>query len=112
NHIAFTGAPATRGSISNAVLGGGGTANVNGSDTTGTINISTGNAPAAGCFLTINFGQTFANVPHVIISPFGIGAGQTQYYVTKTTSSFSVCTAAAPPANQVFGFDYFVTSNQ
>ena len=109
NHIAFTGPSPSR-TINAGVLGNGGSASVNGSDTTGTININTGNSPTAGCFAHINFQQAFTSQPHVIISPVGAAAGQTQYYVDRTTSGFSVCTAVAAPANQVFAFDYFVTN--
>lgn len=108
NHISFTG-PSPGRSINNSVLGNGGTASINGSDTSGTVNISTGNSPAAGCFVQINFNQQFASQPRVIVSPVGQAASQTQYYVTRTPSNFSICTAAPAPANQAFSFDYFVS---
>ena len=108
NHIAFTGASPGR-SINPGVLGGGGSASVNGSDTSGTVSINTGNGPSAGCFVTINFNQRFSSTPHVLISPVGSGAGQTQYYVNRSTTQFSICTASPAPSNQAFGFDYFVT---
>lgn len=109
NHIAFTGAPAQRGSIGGAALGAGGSASVDGSDTTGTVNINTGNGTAPGCFITINFAQRFSQTPHVLVSPIGSGAGQSQFYVNRSTTSFSICTANAAPTSQVFAFDYFVT---
>lgn len=109
NHISFTG-PSPGRSINSSVLGAGGSASINGSDTTGTININTGNNPTPGCFAQISFNQRFTNQPHVIVSPVGAGAGQTQYYVTRTNTGFSICTANAAPANQVFAFDYFVTN--
>lgn len=108
NHISFTGPSPSR-TINAGVLGNGGSASVNGSDTNGTININTGNNPTAGCFARINFQQAFPGQPHVIISPIGAAAGQTQYYVDRNNSGFSVCTNNAAPANQVFGFSYFVT---
>ena len=108
NHIAFPGASPSR-SINNGVLGGGGTSTVNGSDTTGTININTGSGPVAGCFTRLTFAVKFTSPPHVIVSPVGVGAGQTQYYVERDTNGFSVCTASPAPANAVFAFDYFVT---
>lgn len=46
NHISFTGPTPSR-SITSSVLGSGGSASINGSDTTGTININTGNNPSA-----------------------------------------------------------------
>lgn len=109
NHIGFPGATPGR-SINSGVLGGGGSASINGSDTAGTININTGNNPTPGCFAQLNFTRAFTNQPHVIVSPVGAAAGQTQYYVTRTTTNFSICTANAAPANQAFAFDYFVTN--
>lgn len=109
NHISFTG-PSPGRSISASVLGSGGSASINGSDTTGTVNINTGGGPQPGCFVQITFAQKFSNQPHVLVSPVGAGAGQLQYYVERSQSGFSICTNNAAPANQVFAFDYFVTN--
>lgn len=109
NHIAFTGPSPSR-SINGSVLGNGGTALVGGSDTTGTITINTGNNPTPGCFAHLTFAQTFSNQPHVMVSPVGAGAGQTQYYVIRDNNGFSICTINAAPANQSFAYDYFVTN--
>lgn len=109
NHIGFTGPTPSR-SVTTAVLGGGGSASISGSDTTGTVNINTGNNPTAGCFTRITFNQAFSNQPHVIISPVGAAAGKTEYYVDRDRSGFSICTNTAAPANQTFAFDYFVTN--
>lgn len=109
NHISFTGPSPSR-TITASVLGNGGSANVAGSDTTGTITVNTGSNTSAGCFARINFAQSFSNQPHVIVSPVGAGAGQTQYYVDRNQSGFSICTANAAPANQSFAYDYFVTN--
>jgi cytoskeletal protein CcmA (bactofilin family) len=108
NHISFTGPSPSR-TVNTAALGRGGSASVSGSDTTGTVNISTGSGTVAGCFAQVNFSQAFTKQPHIIISPVGAGAGLTQYYVTRTAASFSICAATAAPTNQTFGFDYFVT---
>jgi len=109
NHISFTG-PSPGRTINAGVLGGGGTASVSGSDTTGTININTGGNTQAGCFVQISFNQRFTNQPHVLVSPVGAAAGQIQYYVNRDNGSFSLCTNNAAPANQAFAFDYFVTN--
>lgn len=108
NHISFAG-PSPNRTINASILGSGGTASVNGSDTGGTVNVSTGNNPLAGCFVQINFNLPFSSQPHVIVSPVGAAAGQTEYYVTRTNTSFSICAAAPAPANQTFAYDYFVT---
>lgn len=105
-HI-VAGGPTPGRTVGNAV-GGGGTASVSGSDTTGSININTGSSPSAGCFVTVNFAQKFNATPHVLLTPVGSDAGGVQYYVSRTSSSFSVCSANVAPANASFGFDYFV----
>lgn len=109
NHIKF-GGPNPGRTVDNGVLGQGGTSSVSGSDTSGTVNINSGNNPTAGCFVRVNFNQRFTNQPHVIVSPIGAGAGATQFYVNRDTSGFSICTNNAAPANQAFGYDYFVTN--
>lgn len=108
NHISFTGASPTR-SINPAPLGAGGTASVNGSDTAGTVSISTGNGTVAGCFITLTFNQKFTSTPRVIIGPVGAGAGLTQFYADPTLTGFSICTDNPAPTGQTFGYNYFVT---
>src|SRR5262249_29563721 len=66
NHISFTGAAPGR-VINAGTLGVGGSGSVNGSDTTGTINLNTGNGPQAGCFVTVTFNKPFASTPHVLV---------------------------------------------
>jgi len=109
NHISFTGPSPSR-TINASVLGSGGTASVNGSDTSGTINISTGSNTVAGCFAHLTFQQTFNNQPRVIVSPVGAAAGLTQYYVDRSPTGFSICTNNAAPTNQTFAFDYFIAN--
>jgi cytoskeletal protein CcmA (bactofilin family) len=89
-------------------LGGGGTASVSGSDTAGSININTGSGASSGCFATLNFAHSFGSTPHVIVTPVGAAAAGIQYYVTRSTGSFSLCTASAAPSGTSFGFDYII----
>ena len=109
NHISFTGSSPGR-TANGAVLGTGGSSSINGSDVTGTVSINTGNNPTAGCFVRINFQQTYTNPPHVLVSPVGNAAGQLQFYVDRNSSGFSICSANVANANQAFAFDYFVTN--
>jgi len=109
NHISFTG-PTPNRTVNSSVLGNGSSASMSGSDTAGTVNINSGNGPTAGCFIRINFQQAFTSQPRVIVSPIGAGAGLMEYYVDRNATGFSICTNNAAPANQVFGFDYFVTN--
>ena len=109
NHISFTGSNPSR-SINSGVLGSAGSVSIDGSDTSGTININSGNNPTAGCFVALTFAQRFTNSPHVLISPVNKAAGQLDYYVTRDNNGFSVCSANAAAAHQSFAFDYFVTN--
>ena len=108
NHISFTGSTPSR-TTNGGVLGNGGSANISGSDTAGTINVNSGNNPTSGCFISVRFNQSFPRQPRVIVSPAGQAAGQMQFYTERSTTGFSVCSANAPANNQSFAFDYFVT---
>lgn len=89
-------------------LGGGGTSSVSGSDTAGSISINTGGNPSAGCFLAVTFASKYSSTPHVVASPVDSAAGGLAWYVTRTSSGFSICSNSAPPGNASFGFDYIV----
>ena len=43
-----------------------------------------------------------------MISPVEAAAGSLNYYVTRNTSGFSVCSTNAAAPNASFGFDYIV----
>lgn len=96
----------TPGKSDGTALGSGGTASISGSDTAGTVTINTGGGPGAGCFVTVNFTQRFSGNPHVVITPVGSAAASLNYYINRSSSNFSICTANAPGAGQSFSFDY------
>jgi cytoskeletal protein CcmA (bactofilin family) len=106
HHIDIGGATPSR--SSGSALGSGGSVSVGGSDTAGSISINTGGGPAAGCFATINFTSTYSSTPYVQVTPIGSAAGGLSYYVNRSSTSFSICDASAPPAGSSFGFDYFI----
>lgn len=109
NHISFGGPTPGRSFIGSGILGSGGTASNSGSDTSGSISINSGNNPNGnGCIIRLNFNREFTSQPRVIISPINRAAGQMEYYVERSNSGFSLCTANTPTANQTFAFDYFV----
>lgn len=89
-------------------VGSGGTASVSGSDTTGSIVVNTGSGTSAGCFATVTFARRFNSTPHVVLTPIGSGAASIDYYVNRSGTEFSVCTASPAPTGQTFGFDYIV----
>ncbi len=94
------------GRTNGSALGGGGTASVSGSDSSGTVNINTGSSPPAGCFVTINFSQKFSTTPHVVITPANSSSASIQYYVNRSTTGFSVCTANVPSSGTNYVFDF------
>lgn len=105
-HIVIGGATPNR--SNGDALGSGGTTALSGSDVAGSININTGSGPGTGCFATVTFSQKYNTVPRVMVTPIGSPAGSLAYYVNRTSTNFSVCTASAPPGNASFGFDYFI----
>jgi len=105
-HISANGG--TPGRSGGSALGAGGTASVSGSDTAGTVTVSTGGGPGAGCFITMNFVNRFNTTPHVVISPSNSSAGTLQYYTNRSNTNFSICTASAPSGSTTYLFDYIV----
>ncbi|MCA9327636.1 hypothetical protein KDA14_03860 [Candidatus Saccharibacteria bacterium] len=113
NHLSFTGTAPGRSIVGLGVLGGSGSVSVNGSDTSGSINLNSGNSPSTnpngGCIIRINFNKAFTSQPRVIISPVNKAAGQLDYYVERNTTGFTLCTASPVLIpNAQFSFDYFV----
>lgn len=96
----------TPGKVNGSALGAGGTSSVSGTDTAGTVAINTGGGPGPGCFVTINFVNRFNGTAHVVVTPVGPAAGGLQWYINRSSTNFSICTASAPPAGQSFAFDY------
>lgn len=109
NHIAFTGASPSF-AVNGGALGSGGSASINGSDTSGSISVNTGGNPGTGCFGRVTFNQAFTNPPKVTIGAIGNGAGRVGAYVERDRNGFSICGVNAAPSNQSFGFDYFVAN--
>jgi len=91
-----------------SAVGSGGTASVSGSDTAGTVTINTGGGPPAGCFINIQFTNSFGSTPHVVISPSNSSTANLRYYTNRSASGFSICTATAPAASTSYIFDYVV----
>lgn len=105
-HITAGGATPSR--SNGLALGSGGTASVSGSDTAGTLTVNTGGSPAAGCFATINFSGRYNATPKIQVTPVGSAAANVNYYITRSTTNFSICGANPAPVSTTFAFDYFV----
>lgn len=123
HHLMFTGNFPHR-TISFGVLGNGGEASVNGSDTNGTVSLNTGSGPRPGCFITVIFLIPFAGPANILLGPIGLGSAGSQDgsglhpYVqpvtdptTGNTTAFKICTTSTPLPNQAFGFSYLVNGS-
>ena len=108
SHLATNGSTPSR--TNGSALGSGGTSSVSGNDAAGTVNVNTGTGTSAGCFATITFVAPFGSIPAVLVTPIGDAAAGVDYYVTRSASNFSICTANAAPIGRSFAFDYFVIS--
>jgi len=93
---------------SGSALGGGGTASVNGTDTAGTVTMNTGSNPSGGVLANVTFAAAYASTPHIVLTPVGSGGALIGYYVTRTSTGFTIHSAAAPGGNTSFSFDYMV----
>lgn len=89
-------------------VGAGGTASLSGTDTSGTVTINTGGGPATGTLANINFANGYNETPQVIISPVGSSGATLEYYVTRTTSGFTIRSANTPSGSTTYVFDYWV----
>lgn len=108
SHLATNGPTPSR--SNGSALGAGGSSSVSGNDAAGTVNVNTGTGTSSGCFATITFATPFGTTPAVLITPVGEAAGTIDYYINRSSTNFSVCTATPAPAGRSFGFDYFVIS--
>lgn len=91
-----------------ATTGNGGTTSVNGSDTAGTVTINTGTNPSTGCLIAVNFTSPFLATPHMLLTPVGASSATLNYYVTRSTTGFNICSVNSPQADQSYVYDYFV----
>jgi hypothetical protein len=105
-HIAIGGARPSR--SNGGAVGSGGTTSISGSDSAGTITVNTGGSPSAGCFITVNFTRKYNSTPRVLVTPVGSAAGAINFYVSRNSSSFTICGTNAASGGKTFYFDYFV----
>lgn len=96
------------GKSSGPAVGSGGTTSLSGTDTAGTIVVNVGGAPSNGVLVNVTFSQKFTSTPHVVISPSNSTAAGLAYYVTKSTTGFSISLANSPNAGTILSFDYIV----
>lgn len=93
-----------------SVAASGGSVNISGNDTAGTVTISVGNgSTVAGEMAIITFRTAFSTTPKVQLTPINPAASGLRYYATRNASLFTVDTSTAPSAGTTYVFDYLVT---
>jgi hypothetical protein len=73
-----------------ATAGTGATVTITGNDTSGKIVITTGTGAAAGDLADATFANAYSVAPNVVLTAGGANSAKLQYYVTCTTTGFSV----------------------
>lgn len=98
----------TRGNAPGVSAGGGvgsnGTVSISGNDSSGTVAVNTGTGAGNGIVAQVSFTRAYATIPHVVVSPIGIGV---KYYVNRSPSGFSIGVSEPMPPGG-FAFDYIV----
>jgi hypothetical protein len=95
-----------------SILGSAGasaTVSIDGTDTTGTIIITTGGNPTAGELAKIVFSQTYGKSPHIVLSASNEAAAGLRYFKgTTSLTDFILNAKDVPTANTTYQFDYFI----
>jgi len=89
-----------------------GTVEVGSSDMAGTFSINTTNGSlAAGAQATITFNETFSGKPRVVVTAASATAASRSFYVTATSSGFTIYFTSAPLAGTSYTYNYMVIEN-
>ena len=106
-HIITAGGQPT--SQAQAAAGGSAYVAVDGTDTTGTITITTGSSPTSGDLAKIIFSKTYGHSPHIVLSASNDKAAGLRFFKGNTsTTDFMFNALDTPQANTTYTFDYFI----
>lgn len=86
-------------------VGQNGTASISGNDAAGTVAVGVGAGAQGGILANVSFVSKYSNIPHVVVTAVGPGAGSV--YVTRNASGFSIG-VNGPIAPGGYAFDYIV----
>ncbi len=103
-----TGGPAP-GVSTGVSAGAGGTTSISGTDTSGTVTINTGGNPSTGTLANVAFAASYGATPRVIVTPIGPSSASLQYYVTRSSSGFSIGIISSAASSSTYVFDYWVS---
>lgn len=93
-----------------SVAAGGGSISISGNDTSGTITLHTGGSPLpTGELAIITFRAKFSATPKVQLTPVNPAASALDYYVTRSTTFFTLNSSSPTAPGTEYVFDYFVT---
>lgn len=86
------------------------TVSIAGNDTAGTVSITAGSScPMGGELASVNFANSFAAAPIVILTPAGANAASIQYFSgSSTTTGFTIDTSSQLITSQLYKYNYFV----
>lgn len=87
-------------------VGSNGTVSISGNDASGTVAVNTGVGAGNGILANITFRNKYSNIPHVVISVIGSGAGSV--YIYRNSTGFSIGVNNALSAGIGYAFDYIV----
>gem|GEM_PF-5229246 len=83
---------------------------ISGTDTTGTITITTGKETSEGALAKFIFSKSYGKTPRVVMSPSNAAASKVQYYKGATSKeNFMLNVAGTPAKNTTYTFDYFIS---
>lgn len=106
-HIITTGGQPT--DEPQVAVGRGASVSVDGTDTLGTITITTGSDPKAGEMTRIIFSEVYGKAPRVVLSASNDNAAGMRFYKGVTTpDGFMLNFKDAPQANTTYTIDYFI----
>ena len=89
----------------------GGSVQISGTDTAGTVTITTGNGSSVpnGELATITFRKAFATTPKVQLTPINADSAGLRYYAARSAGFFTIDTATPAAQGTSYTFDYLVT---
>ncbi|HSH31576.1 MAG TPA: hypothetical protein VK963_02805, partial [Candidatus Saccharimonadales bacterium] len=81
---------------------------VEGTDTAGTIKISSVGAATTGHLATVTFSKPYGKIPRIILTATNADGLKLPVYLEKTTEGFKVITDTAPVSGTTYQYDYVV----
>ena len=92
--------------------GPGASASIQGSDSAGTVSVTTGTVPAngnlGGSLVKVTFHDKYPSAPTIVITGDGRDSAALQPYVLKSDNSFIIGTTFDAISHHSYGFDYWV----